>query len=175
MDLFDAQVQAEVDRRLADLVRTKPELVIQAYATENKRLLLELEHKEKQLVDAAPKIGKWIKFLDTDNHLDISEVAERIKVPYIDPNGKRKHMGLQYFCKMLRMDRILLEKSTGYGLYSDCPTTIRNNSKIVSTEYNGFIRSSVKFNAVALDYLDDKYSNDDRVWHSTTSKELYHD
>jgi len=175
MDMFESQVQVEVEKRLRDIVQKDPRMVIDAYAIENKRLINIVVQKDRELEISNGKALQWSKFLDSDGHLDVSEVAERIRIPYIDPSGKRKLMGLHYFCKLLTKDKILLEKATGYGLYSDCSTILKNNSKIVSSEKNGFIRSSVKFNAVALEWLDEKYSNDTRVWHSTSSKEIYFD
>ena len=171
-DLFESQVQVEVEKRLSDIVRSDPKMVIEAYEKENTRLKSELIEVQSELAETK---YKWAKFLDSEGYMDVSEVAERIKVPYIDPSGKRQFMGRSHFCQLLRLDRILLHKSTGYGLYADCNKTIKENSKVVTNDHNGHIKSSVKFNSRALEYLDDKYSNDDRVWHSTSNRDLYYE
>lgn len=171
-ELYEAQIQSEVDKRLADIVRNDPKAVIRAYAAENERLQIELDSTRAELVETK---HKWSKFLDSEGLMDVSEVAERIRVPYIDPSGKRQHMGLHYFCKLLSIDGILLHKSSGYGLYKNCPKVIRDNSKVINSVQNGYNKSSVKFNARALEWLDDKYSADERVWHSTGDKAIYHD
>jgi len=173
VDLFEAQVQVEVEKRLTDIVKNDPHLVIRAYEKENTYLKSKLLEASKEIEVSSVKAGKWEKFLDADGYMDVSEIAERIRIPYIDPSGKRRTMGLIYFCKVLRYDKILLLKSNGYGLHSQCPKKIFANSKIVLAEKNDMIRSSVKMNALALNYLDDKYSSDDRIWHSETDKEIY--
>ena len=183
MDMFEKELEERVRSEVAkaveklnkekELFLADPQNVINAYHERNVLLEKQLEIKGKELEESKKKVGKFEKFLDSDGFLDVSEVAERISVKYIDPSGKTKVMGRTYFCKLLNIDRILLMKSSGYGLYSDCSKVLRDNSKIVSGEINGHITSSVKFNAKALDWLDDKYSHDERVWHSTGDKHLY--
>jgi hypothetical protein len=171
-DMFEIQVRIEAEKRLSELIRGDPRIVIDAYARENKRLQAELESASQELERVS---GKWLKIVDSEGYMDVSEVAEKIRVPYIDPNGKRHYMGRTYFCKLLTLDKILLKKNTGYGLHSAAPESVRANAKAVSKESFGYIKSSVKLNARALEYLDDKYSTDERVWHSTSDKGLYYE
>ena len=178
MDLFEAQVQTAVEARLKEelsKIVSDPYMVIEAYHKQNKILENRIAEKEKEVAQYQDKAVKFTKFLDADGYLDVSEVAEKIRVPYIDPQGKKQIMGRTYFCKLLSYDRILLQKSSGYGLYADCSKTLRDNSKTVSAERNGYITSSVKFNAKALEWLDDKYSRDARVWHSTGERDIYYE
>jgi len=167
-DLFQEQVKQEAKNMLQAMIKQTPvEMLHLIDVMREQNSLLEQEKnlltvKNKELEQTA---SKWHKFLDSEGLLDMAEVADKLKIFYRDKNGNKRIMGSVKFGEVLTLDNVILKRSNGYGVHSQAPMVIKQNSKTIPKNTQVGIKTSVKFGVKALDYLENKYGKDGRVWY----------
>lgn len=168
-DLFEAQVEVEVEKRLKDLVKNDPNIVISAY---QKALTVA---NEKIAIDA-PKVRKYDEFLDTDGYLNSAEISDAVvKIEYIAPDGKVRRMGRNYLLQVLAIDGLIMQTSSGYMIPSSKRSMLEGAGRAVTktTAVNDRMRTVVLWTAIGIDWLKDRYDKDYRIWHSDSEHNLY--
>ena len=175
-DLFQEQVKQEAKNMVRDLISSAPTEIldiIDVIRKERDLVLSENQALLKKNTELQISASKWAKFLDSEGLLDMAEVADKLKIPYLDKKGNKKTMGNTKFGEVLRMHNIILKRNNGYGIHSQAPKVIKENSKTVSKITSIGIVTSVKFSAKALEYLDNKYSDSAYIWHVNSEGRLY--
>jgi hypothetical protein len=167
-DLFQEQVKQEAKNMLQKMMNETPADVLNLMETMRQKYLLVEKEKEILIIEKKElqvTASKWLKFLDSEGLLDMAEIADKLKLIYRDKNGVRKIMGSTKFAEALRIDNIILKRSNGYGVSSQAPMVIKENSKTIPKTTPVGIKTSVKFGVKALDYLENKYGKNDRLWY----------
>lgn len=166
-DLFEATIQTEVEKRVSgELTRrlNDPEFM--------QGFVLQLLRERQQ---AAPALERYKKWLNTDGFLDVGQVADAIEVDYTAPDGRVRRMGRNHLIKILEIDHIILRTAGGFRLHSRYRQQLEGKAVVKATSRNDRTVTSVLFTPEGLDWLDARYSADDRTWRSTTEHEVYCD
>jgi phage antirepressor YoqD-like protein len=179
MDLFEAevntQVQIKLEKRLKEIITKDPTMVIKAYAELTEKLEKQNKDITVKLEKAVIKSNKYDKFLDSDGYARLAQIADVVKVSYIDPSGKERTMGQNHFAKILVLDDFIVRDGSGFHIASRRREQLKGKAITKLTEKNEHMKSLVLFNAQGIDYIDAFYSEDTRVWYSTTDHEVYYE
>ena len=170
-DLFDAIIEEKANEKALILVETQ---VKELLSQPEKVLELWQKDHQKQRAEIArlkPAAEKYRQFLDSDGYIDSAEAASLLHIEYIQPNGKPSFMGRNYFLQLLELDRIILNTVNGYRFTSKAEKRGLGITRVVTR--NNQVKSLCLFTPEGIDRIINKYQNDERVFYSTASHELY--
>ena len=167
MDLFEAQIQVEVEKRL--------DHEIQKQLTDPGALqkhLLRLAETNKQLALKNSELEIEIrKYFDADGYADAGELSAYLQLEYITPSGKVDRVGRNYFLQMLVHDGFIMKVHGSDGGYRHKK---QYEGKIgvtrVVIDRNDRKRSKVYYTMEGFEKLKNHFTKDDRVWRSGKSK-----
>jgi len=153
------RVQRELDKKLKD-----PKYMIKLY----EKRVKELEEREREL---KPKARKYEQFLDAEGYVSVSDVAAILKLKYITPSGQSREMGRNKLCILFVHDKIMYRNGTDYSLMKSLNDSGYGRTHV--SEKNGHTVTSVHFTPKGIDWLIEKYNNDDRIFKSDGQGDLH--
>lgn len=155
---IELEVEKQLQVRLDDILKSPDKL---------QSLLIE---RNKQIADMTPKVDAYHRFIDADGEVSCDAVADSVILFYSPERGKhKKRMGRNYMIQVLKHDRIIFEDRNGFKLYA----AYKEYGRTQTSEKNGFIKTSVKFSAKGIAYLEKKYNEDNRTWKVENGKLTY--
>ena len=164
--LFEVPTGKDIDliieQRVAEILNGDPQKAIEIYQKRNQLL-------EKEIFALKPKADKYDSFLDASGFVDCRSLAHILKIKYFPENSKtQKIMGGTKLTEMLRIEGITYKSTGGYSLQHRYFNS--GYGKTIQTEKNGFMTKTVVFTPKGVDWLKERFDNDNKIWKVTNGK-----
>jgi hypothetical protein len=182
-DLFQVQIEIEAKRLAQEMFREtlQDPAKLQGLLLDQARLREQAEARasaqEARALIAETKVSelstKLRRYFDADGFLDAAVAASTLRIPYVGPDGKERPMGRNYALRVFEIDGIVISTPSGYRLSSEWEKSGRGITRV--SEKNGRLHSIALFNSRGIELLVKRYETDDRVWRSSSDREVWCD